>query len=150
MVSDAVLDGVLLLGLFCLILSGYGFYWMATGDFGAGYAMTDIVHVEAASVDGEVVNYSQLPPAAQASFDAASGEDRTELMVWQSNNSAAVQSILDHNYVRKDGQLFEYGVIHADNPGPGILGVFPIIFGVAGILLVGFGLDQRYGLSTPT
>lgn len=150
MASDSVIDGVLVLGLFFLVLSGYGFYWMATGNFGAGYAITDVSQVEAAAVEGEVVNYSQLPPAAQTSFDAASGEDSSFHTVWQSKNPTAVHSILDHNYVRKDDQLYEYGVIHADNPGPGILGVLPIIFGVAGILLVGFGLDQWYGLSTLT
>jgi hypothetical protein len=52
--------------------------------------------------------------------------------------------------VRKDGQLFQYGYTHGDHPGPGIFQmVLFTLFGIDGVVLVGYGLDKWYGLSVP-
>lgn len=148
MASDWVLDGVFIIGIAFLVISGYGFYWLATGNFGASYAVSEVTPVEQASDPGAIIEYSQLPPEAQASFDAAH-EEKSIHHVWESEDPEAVQSIIDHRYVRKDGQLYEYGVLHGDNFGPGIFGVLPILFGIGGLLLFGYGIDKRYGLSLP-
>lgn len=148
MTSDLVIDGVFVIGITILIISGYGFYWLATGNFGASYAVSEVTPVEQASNSGAIIEYTQLPPEARASFDAAHEENSIH-QVWESEDPEAVQSIIDHRYVRKDGQLFEYGVVHGDNFGPGIFGFLPILFGIGGVVLIGYGIDKRYGVSLP-
>lgn len=147
MTWDWGVDGLVIFGVLLLVISGVGFYWLATGNFGASYAVTEVTPVSEASDSSEVVDYSRLPAPAQASFDAALHGDNGNHKIWESDNPEAVRSLLDHSYVRKDGQLYQYVVVHGDNFGPGILGILPFLFGIVGILLVGFGIDKRYGLS---
>jgi hypothetical protein len=148
MTSKGVGTGVLILGVVFLVISGYIFYFLATANFGASYAITAVEPVEHAPDSTKVIAYSRLPPAAQASFDAA--QEDAIAAVWESKDPEAVESILAHTYVRKDGQLFQYSYIHGDHPGPGIFQVVLfILFGIDGLLLVGYGLEKRYGLSVP-
>lgn len=148
MVSERVRAGVFTLGIFFLAISGYGLYSLATTNVGASYAITAVEPVAHATDSTRVTEYSQLPTAAQASFDVA--QQDTIAAVWESEDSEAVQSILAHNYVRKNGQLFQYSVIHADHVGPGVFGVaLFILFGSNGLLFLGYGLEKRYGLSVP-
>ncbi|WP_416840763.1 hypothetical protein [Haloferax sp. DFSO52] len=123
---------------------------MATANVGASYAITAVEPVENAADSTRVIEYSKLPPAAQASFDVAQSNATAVAPVWESKDPEAVRSILTHTYVRKDGQLFQYEVIHGDHPAPGIFQVVLFgLFGIDGFVLVGYGLDKWYGLSEP-
>jgi hypothetical protein len=69
--SKGVGTGVIILGVVFLVISGSGFYMMATEPVGASYAITAVEPVEHAADSTRVIAYSHLPKAAQASFDAA-------------------------------------------------------------------------------
>lgn len=149
MASVRASDGVLALGLVFLLISGYGLYSLATANYGASYLITAVEPVEHAADPTKVIDYSHLPTAAQASFDVAQQGAKGD-PIWESEDPEAVRSIRAHSYVRKDGQLFQYSLIHGDHIGPGLFGVvLLLLFGIAGLLLVRHSIDKRYDLDLP-
>ncbi|MFC6732393.1 MULTISPECIES: hypothetical protein [unclassified Haladaptatus] len=146
MVSGWLRGGALILGIACLVFAGTGVYGLATAPpAGASYAIATVEPVEDTPPTTKVITYSQLPPAAQASFDGAQ-QDGTVVAVYESEDPEAVRSILAHRYVQKDGRYFEYSVIHGDNTYPRSHTVLVLtLSGLSGLVLVSYGLEKRDG-----
>lgn len=143
--SKFILLGAVLIGLALL-----GGAWLATANlFGASYSISELEVIEQQPESAEVIEYRELPPEAQRAFDSARRDESPRHTIWEPDHEAAVDSLLQHDIIRYEGQLYEYTMIHGDHIGVGILGIVPFVFGVAGLLVAFYGLDKRYGLSQP-
>lgn len=64
-------------------------------------------------VDGTVVDYASLSPEARAVFDE-SLDGQTDYL-YESEDSAAIETFEDVHYVRKDGTVYEIWLAHVDD-----------------------------------
>ena len=129
-----------LVGLILLGLAAWGFFWLPSP--GATYWIHEVEPVDQLPESAEVIEYSELPVAAQRAFDAAlAGERRYELR----EDEDATLVLREYDHVNHDGLIYRYRLIHGDTPGQGILIWLPVLAGLAGVVAIRYGLDRRSG-----
>lgn len=109
--------------------------------------ITDDSPMEAVPGNASVVSYSDLPVEGQRAFDNARQIRQNTL--WSEDDSAAIEMLNAHDYIRYNGEYFEYGLGHGHG-GWGSIGAILFvsvmiggIFTVAGVSRIRRHLSER-------
>lgn len=79
------------------------------------YTPTISQQVSGESLDqSAVIEYENLPQAAQESFDATRTDEYKPL--WSGEDDRAIDVMEEHRYVQYQGTYYEYGLSHGDTP----------------------------------
>lgn len=101
--------------------------------------ITDESPTDAVPGNASVVSYSELQVEGQRAFDDARQDQQYTL--WSDDDSAVIQTLNEHDYIRYRGEYFGYGLGHG-HQGWGTIGAIILLtFTVGGVLTVA-GLAQ--------
>jgi hypothetical protein len=87
--------------------------------------------IEVAPDNASVVSYTDLPVEGQRAFDNA--RQGRQYTLWSECDSAAIETLNEHDYVRYRGEYFEYGVAHGHEDWGSIGAILLLTFMIGGI-----------------
>lgn len=139
---------VLLVGLATLGVAGMGLAATNLEHYGQDPYFVEIDRYETPT-PVDAIDYEDLPPAAQRAFrDAVAGEVG---VLWSDDDARAIEVLGEHNVIRYEGQVYPYGLGHADNFGSSGVTILALV-ALVGAILTGAGgrwVVGRYRSATP-
>lgn len=140
---------LVLVGLAVLGFAGMGFASMDLANYGQHKYFLEIDPRETTDLyttptDVDAIDYDDLPPEAQRSFEAAVAGD--ERVLWSGEDAEAIRVLREHNVIRYRGQAYPYGLGHADVAwtSQAVIVTLIAIVGAALIWSGGHPLVRRY------
>lgn len=100
---------------------------------------TDESPIDSVPDDASVVAYSDLPVEGKRAFDNA--RQNRQYTLWSDDDSAVIQTLDQHDYIRYRGEYFGYGLSHG-HQGWGTIGAILILSILIGGLFTVAGVNR--------